>query len=82
MLFLSSHCTEKGRNEQILAEEYGKRRQLEAELEKATAIHKTASEKNSRSREAMNVAEMKVEQTQAQVKLYDYRIIVSVCYFI
>ena len=61
---------EKGRNERILAEEYGKRKQLEAQLEEALSKHKAASDKNSKMKEAMKVAEMKVAQTQAQVKMY------------
>lgn len=68
--------TEKGRNERILCEEYKKRKELEAQLEEALATHKVASDKNSKMKEAMKVAEMKVAQTQAQVKMYDIILII------
>lgn len=61
---------EKGRNERVLAEEYGRRKELEAQLEEATSKHTVASERNAKMREAMNVAEMKVAQIQDQVKMY------------
>ena len=66
-IFLS----EKGRNERILAEEYGKRKELEAQLEVVDSEHKIAAEKNSRMKEAIKVAEMKVAQIQAQAKMYE-----------
>ena len=74
--FVNLVYTEKGRNERILCEEYKKRKELEAQLEEALATHKVASDKNSKMKEAMKVAEMKVAQTQAQVKMYDIVLII------
>ena len=68
LLFLLS--PEKGRNERILAEEYHKRKELEAELEEATSKYRVVSEKHAKVKEAVNVTELKVSQTQAQVKMY------------
>ena len=63
-------CPEKCRNEKVLAEEYTKRKQQETQLESVIAKHKTVAQKNVKMKEAMKVAEMKVAQTQAQVKMY------------
>ena len=62
---------EKGRNERTLAGECRKRKELEAQLEEVNSEHKIAADKNSRMKEAMKVAEMKVAQIQAQVKMYE-----------
>ena len=71
---------EKGRNERILAEEYHKRKELEAELEEATSKYRVVSEKHAKVKEAVNVTELKVTQTQAQVKMYEHhKIIVREC---
>ena len=66
---------EKGRNERILAEEYHKRKELEVELEEATSKYRVVSEKHAKVKEAVNVTELKVTQTQAQVKMYEHYII-------
>ena len=63
---------EKGRNERILAEEYHKRKELEAELEEATSKYRVVSEKHAKVKEAVNVTELKVSQIQAQVKMYEH----------
>lgn len=63
--------SEKGRNEHILAEECKKRKELEAQLEEVNSEHKIAADKNSKMKETMKVAEMKVARIQAQVKMYE-----------
>ena len=70
-LFIFLSLSEKGRNERILAEEFGKRKKLEAELEEVTSKQTVASVKNTRMRDTVNVAEMKLMQLQDQVKMYE-----------
>ncbi len=60
----------KSQNESILAREYAKRKQIETQLETTNNKLITVTEKHSKMKEILQVAELKVAQTQAQTKMY------------
>ncbi len=54
----------------MLAGEYAKRKQIEAKLEATNGKLIATSEKQNKMKETLQVAELKVAQTQAQAKMY------------
>ena len=70
LLFLhSSNFTEKSQNEKVLAEEYAKRKQVETQLEAVSTKLVAISDKHNKMKETLQIAELKVAQTQAQAKM-------------
>ena len=61
--------TEKCQNERVLAEEYAKRKRLEAQLEATNAKLHVTSDRSNKMKETLQVAELKVAQSQAQAKM-------------
>ncbi len=59
----------KSQNERVLAGEYAKRKQIEAQLEATNSKLITTTEKHNKMKEMLQVAELKVAQTQAQAKM-------------
>ncbi len=59
----------KAQNERVLAGEYAKRKQIEAQLEVTNGKLIATSEKQNKMKETLQVAELKVAQTQAQAKM-------------
>ncbi len=59
----------KAQNERVLAGEYAKRKQIEAKLEATNGKLIATSEKQNKMKETLQVAELKVAQTQAQAKM-------------
>ena len=65
--FLSVCFAEKRLNEQVLSQEYSKRKKLESELDKTLSLLTRTSEEDARSREALKMEEQRVQDTQRQI---------------
>ena len=70
LILHSSNFTEKSQNETVLAEEYAKRKQVETQLEATSTKLVAISDKHNKMKETLQIAELKVAQTQAQAKMY------------
>ena len=63
--------TEKGQNERVLAEEYGKRKNLESKAENAMSTLSQTADIHARVMETLRMEEQRVAETQGKIEKLD-----------